>query len=69
MKRGTDNNNYIEVVFRHFKDISLERTKVYNLTELVDFIVRNFDSYYKQRLLDLVLNKIKSAITNLAPIE
>lgn len=68
MIRGADTNNYVEVMFRLFTDISLERTKAYNLTQLTDFIISSFDSYYKQRLLDLVMNKIsKSTLNRLSP--
>lgn len=58
LTRGSNTNNMIEVIFRLFKDIPLERTKAYNLVQLVDFIVVSFCMYYKQRLLDFVLNKI-----------
>lgn len=47
MIRGSETNNYIEVMFRLFKDISLERTKAYNLTQLADFVVTSFEAYYK----------------------
>lgn len=68
MIRGSETNNYIEVMFRLFKDISLERTKAYNLTQLADFVVTSFEAYYKQRLLDLVMNKLnRSTINRLSP--
>ena len=56
--RGSNTNNIIEVIFRLFKDIPLERTKAYNLVQLVDFIVTSFNSYYRQRLLDVIMNKV-----------
>lgn len=66
--RGADTNNYVEVMFRLIKDISLERTKAYNLTQLTDFVVSSFDSYYKQRLFDWVMDKMsKSTINRLSP--
>ncbi|KAJ8912471.1 hypothetical protein NQ315_014571 [Exocentrus adspersus] len=43
MIRGTNTNNYIEVTFRLLKDIALERTKAFNLTQLSDFIINNFE--------------------------
>lgn len=58
LTRGSNTNNMVEVVFRLFKDIPLERTKAYNLVQLVDFITTNFNAYYKQRLLDVVTNKV-----------
>lgn len=50
MTRGTETNNYIEVMSRLFKDISLESTKAYNSTQLADFVVTSFEAYYKKGL-------------------
>lgn len=58
MTRGTNTNNYVEIMFRLFKDIPLERTKAYSLTQLVDFITSSFSSYYKQRILDVIMGKL-----------
>lgn len=58
LTRGSNTNNIIEVMFRLFKDIPLERTKAYNLVQLVDFITSNFNAYYRQRLLDVVMKKV-----------
>lgn len=60
--RGTDTNNYIEVIFRLLKDIPLERTKAFNLPQLCDFITTNFESYYKQRILDVLLNRVSKTV-------
>lgn len=66
--RGSDTNNTVEVMFRIFKDIPLERTKAYNLSQLADFISSDFESYYKQRLLDVCFNKVnKNTISRLCP--
>lgn len=68
LTRGSDTNNIAEVMFRIFKDIPLERTKAHNLTQLADFVTTDFESYYKQRLLDLCFNKVtKSTINRLCP--
>lgn len=61
LTRGSDTNNFIEVMFRIFKDIPLERTKAYNLPQLTDFVISDFESNYKQRILDLILNRMNSA--------
>lgn len=62
--RGTNTNNYTEITFRLLKDIALDRTKAFNLTQLVDFILKNFESYYKQRLLDLIMNRNTKSVLN-----
>lgn len=70
MIRGSETNNYIEVMFRLFKDISLERTKAYNLTQPTDFVISSFEAYSKQRLLDLVMNTLnRGTINRLSPNE
>ena len=62
--RGTDTNNYTEVMFRLLKDIPLERTKAFNVTQLADFIVTSFESYYKQRILDLIFGRESKVVTS-----
>lgn len=62
--RSTNTNNYTEVTFRLLKDIALDRTKAFNLTQLIDFILRNFESYYKQRVLDLIMGRTTKSILN-----
>lgn len=68
--RGSETNNYVEVMFRLFKDIPLERTKAVQLNQLTDFVITNFETYYKQRLLDVVLNRErKNTLKRLCPDE
>lgn len=62
--RGTDTNNYSEVMFRLLKDIPLERTKAFNLPQLADFIVTSFEMYYKERILDLLLKRESKTVYN-----
>lgn len=62
--RGTDTNNYTKVMFRLLKDILLERTKAFNVTQLADFVVTNFESYYKQRILDLIFGRESKVVTS-----
>lgn len=62
MVRGSDTNNYTEVMFRLLKDIPLERTKAFNLTQLADFISTSFESYFTQRIMDLIFNRVSKAV-------
>lgn len=50
--RGNDTNNYCEASIRIFKDVVLQRCKVFNACALVDFIAKTFEEYHKRRLLD-----------------
>lgn len=50
--RGNNTNNYTEASIRIFKDIVLQRCKVFNSCALVDFIVNVFENYYKRKLLE-----------------
>lgn len=52
------------------KDIPLERTKAFNLPQLCDFITTNFEFYYKQRILDILLKRAtKTVISRYLPDE
>ena len=46
-------NNYCESAMRVMKDKVLQRTKVFNVLHLDDFIVMCLDSYYQHRLIDV----------------
>ncbi|KAJ8985439.1 hypothetical protein NQ317_017071 [Molorchus minor] len=50
--RGNNTNNYTEASIRIFKDIVLQRCKVFNSCALVDFIINVFENYYKRKLLE-----------------
>lgn len=50
--RGNDTNNYCEASIRIFKDVVLQRCKVFNACALVDFIANTFEEYHKRRLLE-----------------
>ena len=49
---STNTSNYIESSFRITKDRQFNRTKAFNLAELLD-VVLDDSSYYKKRLLDI----------------
>ncbi|XP_060517963.1 uncharacterized protein LOC132696883 [Cylas formicarius] len=54
------NYNEAEAMFRTFrliKDVVLERTKLFNVTQLADFMCSSFEAYYSNRLLEIVTNK------------
>ncbi|KAE8738726.1 hypothetical protein FOCC_FOCC015792 [Frankliniella occidentalis] len=51
INRGHDTNNYAEACIRVLKDIILSRTKAYNVTAMVDFIVKVWETYFESKLL------------------
>lgn len=51
--RGNNTNNFCESAMRVVKDEILQRTKAFNLQQLVDFMTTRFDSHYQRRLLDV----------------
>ena len=56
--RGNHTNNYCESAMRVLKDHVLQRTKAFNLQQLMDFIVTRFDNHYQRRLLDVANNRL-----------
>lgn len=59
--RGTDTNNFSELIVRLLKDIPLERTKAFN-SQLCDFIITGFEEYFTQRILDLIFNRVSKQV-------
>ncbi|XP_014775784.1 uncharacterized protein LOC106873077 [Octopus bimaculoides] len=51
-------NNYAETAMRIMKDQILERTRAYNMIQLVDFIVTRMETYYERRLIDVCNNRL-----------
>lgn len=51
ISRGHNTNNFCEASIRIFKDVILQRCKVFNMCALLDFITDTFDNYHKKRLL------------------
>lgn len=51
LNRGHDTNNFCEACIRILKDIILERTKAFNVTAMVDFIVNVWEPYFQAKLL------------------
>lgn len=52
LTRGNNTNNYMEASIRIFKDVVLQRSKVFNACALVLFITDKFEMYHKLRLLE-----------------
>ena len=49
---STNTSNYVEASFRITKDGQFNRTKAFNLVDLLDIVLDN-STYYKKRLLDI----------------
>lgn len=54
---STNTSNYVEISFRLTKDGQFNRTKAYNLPDLLDIILDD-SVYYKKRLLDIGNNRL-----------
>ena len=48
--RGIDTNNYVEAQFLVIKDTILQRQRQYNINQLLDKLVPEFEDHFKQRL-------------------
>nr|XP_054755233.1 uncharacterized protein LOC129261196 [Lytechinus pictus] len=55
---NNNTNNFAESAMRVMKDQILERTKAYNVIQLVDFIVTRLETYYERRLIDICNNRL-----------
>lgn len=57
---GTFDYNKSEISFMKFRLISkvaLERTKLFNLNQITDYICSAFEKFYKNRMLEMVFGK------------
>lgn len=67
--RGNNTNNYAEAIFKVVKENLLERTRLFNPVQLLEFIGQEFLSHFREKLLSFVSNvsysskKIKEGIT------
>ncbi|KAE8742487.1 hypothetical protein FOCC_FOCC011982 [Frankliniella occidentalis] len=57
LNRGHHTNNYAEACIRVLKDIILSRTKAYNVTAMVDFIAKVWETYFESKLLHCAYGK------------
>lgn len=60
LTRGNNTNNYCESSIRIFKDVVLQRYKVFNMCALVDFIANTFESYHKKRLIQFANGRARN---------
>lgn len=56
--RGNNTNNYAESSIRIFKDIILQRCRVYNAMALVKFVTEVLEEYHKKRLLKFANSRV-----------
>ena len=62
--RSNNTNNYCESAMRVMKDKVLQRTKAFNVHQLVDFIVTRLDTHYQRRLVDAANNRLEANRTS-----
>ena len=56
--RGNNTNNFCEGAMRIMKDKVLQRTKAFNIQQLIDFVVTRLDAHYKFRLISVANNRL-----------
>lgn len=56
--RGNNTNNFCESAMRVMKDKVLNRTKAFNVLQLLDFVVTRLDDHYRCRLIDIANNRL-----------
>ena len=49
--KGSNTNNYVEAQFLVVRDIILRRQRQYNINQLLDKLIIEFENHFKQRLL------------------
>lgn len=49
--RGNNTNNYAEAAMRVLKDSILQRSRAFNVPQLVDFVLYRLEGYYQRKLL------------------
>lgn len=54
--RGNNTNNFCETAMRVLKDRVLNRTKAFNVQQLVDFVCTRMELYYERRCVDVANN-------------
>lgn len=57
LMRDNNTNNYAESAMRILKDQIMERTKAFNLLQLLDFVTSRLESYYERRIIDICNNR------------
>lgn len=54
--RGNDTNNFCERAMRVLKDQVLNRTKAFNIQQLIDFIFNQMETFYERKCCDVANN-------------
>ena len=57
--RSNQTNNYCESAMRVMKDKVLQRTKAFNVLQLIDFVITRLDGHYQRRLIDAANNRLQ----------
>ena len=64
LTRGNNTNNFCEAAMRVLKDKVLERTKAFNIPQLVDFLTNHLHDHYQQRLVDVANGRLEYVTTS-----
>jgi len=56
--RGQNTNNFVEAAMRILKDKFFEKTRAFNIVQMVDFLIVRFSCYYERKLLDASHNRL-----------
>ncbi|CAL4255465.1 unnamed protein product, partial [Meganyctiphanes norvegica] len=56
LTRGHNTNNFSEATMRVFKEIILERCRLYNPAQLVTYLWRGYECYHTKRISDFLAN-------------
>jgi len=59
--RSNQTNNYCESAMRVMKDKVLQRTKAFNVLQLIDFVLTRLDGHYQRRLIDAANNRLQDS--------
>ena len=62
--RNNHTNNFCEAGMRVLKDKILERTKAYNIPQLVDFVSNRLEDYYQRRVLDVANGRLGNVVSS-----
>lgn len=59
INRGNNTNNYCEASIRIFKDVVLQRCRVFKMFALLLFVTKTFEAYHKKRLLQFAHGRVR----------
>lgn len=64
MTRGNNTNNFCEAAMRVLKDKILQRTKAFNIPQLIDFVSNHLQDHYQQKLVDVANGRLDNVISS-----